>query len=186
MKNTLFCLALPLLFVSSIYAAQENRFTGGDWWDVNNWSDGHLPNDPYQWVEIEADCNMPADATLIGLGIKMGFVNEVQFNVAGTIDVYYDIEYGYYCRDEQNAMFIIEGGSVKCQQITSYLSYSGWVHVIKGKLQLNEINADEKITFIFDQSYLHGPNWLMGDLDGKGCVNFRDLAILANNWLAEY
>ncbi|KKN66015.1 hypothetical protein LCGC14_0476070 [marine sediment metagenome] len=170
-----------MLLVAVSVGAIETEYIGAEpngYWDANNWTLGP-PTNPFLGVLISEDLIVPTEATMVGIYVELGY--DVSLQVLGRIETmqYVDLYY--------SDVFLVGGGSIEFVNTGAWtlgFTGDGVVNVQHGRISgLGVINGDENVTFYFDQSFISGENWTPGDIDGRGHVNFADLAILVENWL---
>jgi hypothetical protein len=154
-------------------AVLENHYQGGQWNDANSWSDGVPTWDDF--IYIDYDCVLPAGVTCDVLGVVVGKPRNVMFTVEGYLDVYFDLN---GCRSNVEIV-INNGGSIKAPEFTGY----GNVTIIHGNISVGSITNNNSMNWIIDRGFISGIDWIPGDLNNHGHVDWEDFAIFASHWL---
>lgn len=175
--------------VVNVYTGDSNDPNSPGWYDLNNWSQGYLPDgthpdSQYDYVEIRSNCNMPEDAILVGLGLRLCQVQGNQFNAAGFINVHYNIEIGNYGNPEADGLYILPSGNVICDKTvtTDWDTRTVWIF---GEYcpRLRVIDPDDRIRFVCeDNGKIAGKSADQCDFNNDGVINLKDLAIFADKW----
>ena len=205
MRSIYLLLLLVALFTANCFGEDIYLVEGGNgtWHDPNSWDVGRVPDandDVYIDLSNVCEINEPAEANNLYIGIDANAIGNL--NVRNTLDVRSNIVLGVnfassgtiavftlgevtadYLKVSQDGdgSLALFGGIARIEAV----GQNGIISLDHGYLLTDEIRteSDESGLISLNRGHIGPYDYIVGDLNGNGCLNFRDFAIMADRWL---